>query len=182
MAWELDYDIEQVRRIAAEVRSFLETKWPDVHKGNHISVPEGMPPSYEMCRLSTAFLKAVLEQDLPEVEWQCVGGSPELDEDVNPEAGRNGGYRSRIGLWHAHYWVTDGDYSIIADVTSDQFGGDPVTVKLDDGPTEYRENYFEGAVEVHMRDAEWRAAAWMQEWAVDHAPGWSSAEPAHKPT
>jgi len=181
----MSYDIEQVRRIAAEVRSFLEARWPDVHEANGIVVPEGVPASHEMCRLSTAFLKAVLEQEIPDVEWLWVGGSPDEKDEIDFDMKFPGGYLAQSGEWAGHYWVTDGDFDLIVDVTADQFGGEVVTVKTSPTviqspglpPFEYRENYIPDAVDRHMDGVRGRVGRWLKEWEQDHAPGWSS-EPA----
>lgn len=184
----MSYDIEQVRQIATEVRSFLEPRWLHAQGDNGIVVPDGAPTSYSMCRFSTAFLKAVLDQEIPDVEWQWVGGSSHEDGDIDYDMKFPGGYLSTSGHWECHYWVTDEDFDLIVDVTADQFGGEPVTVKTfpstllrPDGPNfvpfEYRENYRSDAVGDHMSRVRGRVSRWLGEWEQDHAPGWS-AEPS----
>jgi hypothetical protein len=162
-----------VTRVAEAARDFLEPRWNAWRRDTGKAIPAC--PSTDMCRFSALFLRHVLTDELPEGEWRCVGGSPEADEDVDPDCATPGGYRADDG-WRGHYWVSDGDFSFVVDVACDQFGGARVVAKEDDWPgSRYVENYFEGAVHEHMKDVRDRVAAWRGEWLAEHAPGWSAA-------
>lgn len=158
--------------IASEVRSFLEPRWVDFQRQR--GLVNASHPSTGMCRLSTLFLLRVLEQEMPAGDWQCLGGCADrTDEDVDPALGLPGGYQDANGDWSGHYWVADGAFDVIVDVTADQFGGAPVTVN-DDADAPYRENYASGAVTERMKDVRSRVCEWLEEWAAEHEPGWSS--------
>jgi hypothetical protein len=154
-------DIERVRRVAAEVRAFLEPRWDAVHEANEKVPPDGKPPARDMCRLSSAFLQRVLEEEVPGEDWTVVGGDPLPGGDVDPECGTPGGCRDwSKGEWHGHYWVVGGGSGLVVDVTADQFGGEPVLVTEDD--SRHRKNYHQDAVEERVREVRWRVSQWMR--------------------
>jgi len=168
---EIDHD--RVERIATEVRAFLEPLWAERHAPS--GPPPGKPVSHNMCRFSAAFLKRVLDVEMPEGDWCVIGGNPTDGDDIDPEYGLPGGCRDPEGRWHAHYWLITGDYGLIVDVTADQFGGEPVICTGDD--SDHRENYFDGAVRDHLEDVKWTVGQWLAQWQTGHAPGWSAEEP-----
>ena len=68
--------------------------------------------------------------------------------------------------WHGHYWVVDGEWSVIADVTGDQFGWEPVLVADTEDPR-FRANYREAAIEEHLEHVAGRIEGWLEEWAAE---------------
>ncbi|BCB21974.1 hypothetical protein [Bosea sp. ANAM02] len=167
-------DREELFAIATEVRSFLDPRWIEFQRQRGLVYASH--PSTGMCRLSALFLLRVLEQELPAVGWQCLGGSPDAaDEDVDPALGLPGGYRDSDGNWSGHYWVADGDFELVVDITADQFGGEPVVVIEDVADGAYRENYVSAAVVERLKDVRDRVAGWLDEWASQHEIGWSAA-------
>lgn len=169
---EAAIDREEIFVIATEVRRFLEPRWMEFQRQRGLVCASH--PSTGMCRLSTLFLLRVLDQEIPRGGWQCLGGCPDAaDEDVDPALGMPGGYRDSNGDWSGHYWVTDGDFEFVLDVTADQFGGDAVVVVEDVSGGSYRANYDPGAVLERMKDVRSRVAEWLGEWSADHEIGWS---------
>ena len=174
-------DLCRTLLIAKEAREFLEPQWESWRREKGNAISGAGPLSSDMCRFSARFLCAVLKQEMPEGEWLCLGGSPTLDDDVDPDYGIPGGYKDLSGAWHGHYWVSDGDYGLIVDVTADQFGGEKVFVGEEDFSSSadriancrYRENYSEMAVEQHILDVAWRVDLWLSEWRNEHPVGWS---------
>ena len=165
-------------RIAAEARAFLEPRWEAVRVANGTRLPPGKPGSHDMCLLSTAFLKRVLEREMPGFGWTAAAGTSDRGDDVNPDYQFPGGYREGTRAWRPHFWLADGDYAYVVDLTADQFGGPSVTVAEETGKGEsarYRENLFEGFVGEDLRAVAWRASGWMSEWEAAHAPGWAEA-------
>lgn len=177
---EAAIDREELFAIATEVRSFLEPRWIQFQRQRGLVCASH--PSTGMCRLSTLFLLRVLEQELPAGGWQCLGGcSDATDEDVDPNLGLPGGYRDSNGDWSGHYWISDGGFELIIDVTADQFGGDPVVVAEDVPDGAYRENYAPAAVTERMKDVRDRVAAWMGEWSSHYETGWSRSRTLPEP-
>jgi hypothetical protein len=154
--------LERIRALAEGVRSFLEPRWMEWRVGRgHPPLEEGKAASWDMCRFSTSFLHHVLEREMPEEDWIILGGSPDDDQDIDRNVGLPGGYHDRsTDQWHGHYWITDGAYDLVVDVTADQFDGPAVLVVSESGDEawghevagQYAENYLEAAVEHHMRD------------------------------
>jgi hypothetical protein len=171
MMQALDHD--RIRRVATEARVFLEPLWDTVRTDNHKRLPRGKAISHDMCRFSAAFLARVLEVEIPGEEWMVVGGVPTDGVDVDPDMGTPGGYRDTKGRWRAHYWVTDGGFGVVVDITADQFaGGEAVTVDEDD--SRHRANYRDDAVENHLRDVNWRVGCWLETWDTTRQSGWSA--------
>lgn len=164
-------DRETLLLIAGEVRSFLEPRWIEFQRQRGLVYASH--PSTGMCRLSAMFLLHVLEREFPAGGWQCLGGSPDPDdEDVDPTLGLPGGYRDSNGEWSGHYWIADGGFEFVVDVTADQFGGEPVVVAEDAADNGYRENYAGPAVRERMKDVRDRVAAWLDEWSCQYEIGW----------
>lgn len=180
-------DVGRVMRIAEEARTFLEPRWDAWRVLRGRPVPRGERPSHGMCRMSACFLKQALESEMPDDGWMWVGGRPEPGDDIDPDYGVPGGFRPTPGSgdlaadeWFAHYWVVDDEFSLVADITADQFGADPVIVDSDADwdMRRWRDNFAEGVADGHMRDVEHLARQRLIEWAAGHPPGWSVAPDA----
>ena len=166
--------------IASEVRRFLEPRWIEFQRQRGLVIASH--PSTGMCRLSAMFLLHVLERELPAGGWQCLGGSPDpADEDVDPTLGLPGGYRDGNGDWSGHYWIADGGFELVVDVTADQFGGETVVVAEDATDNGYRENYAPAAVRERMKDVRDRVAGWLGEWSGEYKVGWSTSRSSPNP-
>ncbi len=187
----VEIDIERVGRIAREARAFMEPLWADWRRDTGEALQEGQALSRGMCRLATCFSTQVLNIEMPEAEWQWVGGSPVDDGAVDLEYGTPGGYHDRAaGVWHGHYWSVDSGFEIIVETTGDQFGVEPVWVGSEDfrdradriARCRYRENYIDDAVDEHMENVGYRVAQWLAAWQRTHPPGWSAAPHPNDPT
>ncbi|WP_308220078.1 hypothetical protein [Nisaea acidiphila] len=121
----------ELEEIAAEVRRFLETVWPDWHRLRGRSLPD--PLSLGTCQTSSLFLAAVLH---------AHGHGAHIEQGNDPEAEE--GYL-HDGAWHGHAWVECGGW--ILDISADQFGRPPVLLAPVDDPAYRRgaDTAFESA-------------------------------------
>lgn len=145
-------DIAQT--FATEARRCWEPLWPGWKRWGGHPEPDRLPASYDTCIISSLALRAVLARGIPEFRWVVVGGRPTRKFPT-------GGFCDARGIAHPHMWVRG--YSnfeamergrkralpmgtrIIADITADQFGAEPV--KVIEGVTRfYTENYTESFV------------------------------------
>lgn len=100
---------------AVEARAFLETVWPSWHAERGLTPPT---ISAWTCSRSSLFLRRVFCEDFG-IAATWMTGCP-FDEDG---AAFPAGFHAADG-WHGHSWIVVGD--LIADITADQFGLDPV--------------------------------------------------------
>jgi hypothetical protein len=109
----------QLLNIAGAVRRFLEPAWLQWHQawGEMPAVSSRWTDTR-----SSAFLKKVLQDDFGLDATWC-SGTPHLLPDGPDDCPY--GFQTGQG-WEAHAWVQAG--SFIVDVTSDQYGGELVTV------------------------------------------------------
>lgn len=115
-----------IRALAEDVRSVLETLWPDWHAARGRGLPT--PPSRGTCQTSSLFLATCLNK----AGWSAAvvqGNSPGDSPGAVPE--RTEGYLCS-GTWHGHAWVLCGGW--IVDITADQFGGPPVQIVRPEDP------------------------------------------------
>lgn len=164
----------RVHEVAARARVFLEPRWRAWKLAHEPWLLAGHPASYLMCRFSALFLAAALGRELGGT-WRPDGGDGEAAARVDPRevetARAPGGILGLDGRWHSHYWVADGDWSTIVDITADQFGHAPVIVSAN-GDARYRGNYLVAAIDGHMAAVERRVAAWLSDWdAAAPTPG-----------
>ena len=118
---------EEIERLAADVRAFLEPHWAAWHA--RAGSPEGRRTLSEgTCGRSSVFLVGVLRE--AGFKARAAFGSP-VECDC--------GYRTERG-WKGHGWVVVDAPAAIVDVTADQFGDDAVIVTEPDDPR-YREGH-----------------------------------------
>lgn len=166
-------DLVRLAELGAEARAFLEPRWSafwDERAARGMSRPApGLAPSWSMCGFSSAFVAPILAR-LTGDKWVVRGGAPIEEADIRDVTGLYGGMRGRDGALHGHFWATDG--RTVVDLTSDQFGWDPVTVVPADD-RRYRANYKLRTVHLHLRDLTFRADLWR--------PDWEAREPSAAP-
>lgn len=139
-----------------EIRSFLVLRWSERAAEMQL-VPRIL--SEGMCGFSSAFLLEVLPGETGE-EWRVVGGIPVSEAGTPLDSG---GIMDAEGKWQAHYWLVNDAQGLIVDLTSDQFGFDPVVV-VDDKDPRYSANYHDHEVAEQMRAVSWRARQWIRDW------------------
>ncbi|WP_438552099.1 hypothetical protein [Chroococcidiopsis sp.] len=112
-----------------------------------------------MCRYTSIFLKAVLE-DCTHKTWFLVAGRPTCKEyEGTSQSGF--GFRTFDGLFFDHCWVQS--VNIIADITADQFGDEKVILtSVDD--FRYHPNLAEANLRPDITKLSRRPAKWLLEW------------------
>lgn len=108
----------ELERIAGKVRRFLEGIWPEWHALRGRELPD--PLSLGTCQTTSLFLATVLQEH---------GFDAAVAQGNDP--GANEGY-CHNGRWHGHAWVTCGGW--IVDISADQFGCPPVSIRPLDDP------------------------------------------------
>ena len=108
---------EEIERLAADVRAFLEPHWAAWHA--RAGSPEGRRTLSEgTCGRSSVFLVGVLRE--AGFKARAAFGSP-VECDC--------GYRTERG-WKGHGWVVVEEPATIVDVTADQILEDPATGEM----------------------------------------------------
>lgn len=99
-----------------------------------------------MCRFTSAFLVLILGN-----QWWVGGGEPYA-------TGKAGGFFDGT-TWHAHYWITDGEF--IVDLTANQFGA-PAIVFTSTEDSRYFENCTEFELAESLHHVQHRAQEWAK--------------------
>lgn len=136
----------ELERIAGDVRRFLESVWPEWHTLRGRALPD--PLSLGTCQTTSLFLADVLREHGFEATV-AQGNTPVAEEGYFHE-----------GEWHGHAWVECGSW--IVDISADQFGCPPVSIRPLDDP-----NYRTGedtAYESAKRQRQELAGSALEAW------------------
>jgi hypothetical protein len=180
-----DFSPAEARPEAAEIENYFaelrrhleEVVWPRWQRVvlNEPTTPPGMPRSFGMCRISTAFAAAVLAEDDPEGGWEADGGHPTVLYGQQMAGQFKSAFKDVDGgmwdrereSWDGHYWLRGrrGDENLIADLTADQFGWKPVEI-VPVADERYRASYRKSTVAKDMSTRSIRAetGAWLVGW------------------
>lgn len=127
----------------AQLREALVPHWQTrsvQFRTDHTCTPHPeKSPDHGMCRFTAAFLQAFLRGQ--GLSLRVAGGS------VWPPQFTSGGFMDAQGEWHSHYWLTDGHW--IYDITSSQFGAEPVIITPSTDPR-YQENFSAQEIREHL--------------------------------
>jgi hypothetical protein len=169
---------EEVLQIVSDTRERLEPLWDEWRRER--GRPEPACPSEGMCRFAAQLLARRLTQ-AQIGDWIVTGGAPQSDYGLEAfrhlKAG-DGGIQDSTDAWQGHYWALRPADGLIADVTADQFGHDPVVV-TDTSDSRYRPNYKKVSLLRHLRDASVTPARWEAAIARDPAEA-PAASPARR--
>jgi len=170
--------MDELVSAANELSEFVEPLWREWKEQNP-SLQGGESLSFGMCRFTSAFAGPILNRQFglrlkpfagftnfhpADPGWDKRHGKP-----ASTFKGQDGvgGMLGTDGLWHEHYWLSDG--ITIVDLTAEQFGWEPVIVAAGEDPR-YLANWKPSAVTSHMRDVTLRAKGWQELWLERRNP------------
>lgn len=136
----------ELEHIATEARRFLEGVWPEWHRLRGRPLPD--PLSIGTCQTSSLFLATLLREH---------GFNANVAQGNDPS--KYEGY-FHDGCWYGHAWVTCEGW--IVDISADQFGCPPVSIKPLDDPS-YRTGH-DTAYESAKRQRQTLANAAFESW------------------
>lgn len=141
----------------AHIRALLEPHWRTralQFRTDHTCTPDPeRSADHGMCRFTAAFLQAHLRQH--GIHLRIAGGS------TWPPQFLSGGFQSANGAWHAHYWLTDGQW--IYDITAAQFGDAPVLIVPASDPR-YQANFSAEELREHLIHVRTTVRNWQRHW------------------